>query len=52
MTQAKMVSMSTTQSSTPRTKNTFNKFSQRGYTDEQFKEMERKIIQKGDKDGG
>ena len=48
----KMVSASITQSSTPKTKNAFNRFSQRGYTDEQFKEMERKIIQKGDKDGG
>lgn len=48
----KMVSASITQSSTPKTKNAFNRFSQRGYTDEQLKEMERKIIQKGDKDGG
>ena len=47
----KMVSMSTVQSSTPRTKNTFNKFSQRDYTDEQLRELERQIIQKGAKNG-
>ena len=47
----KMVSMSTVQSSTPRTKNTFNKFSQREYTDEQLRELERQIIQKGAKNG-
>ena len=49
---AKMVSMSTTQHATPKTKNTFNCCSQRQYTGEQFEELERQIIQKGAKDGG
>ncbi len=48
----KMVSMSTTQHVTPKTKNTFNCCSQRQYSGEQFEELERQIIQKGAKNGG
>lgn len=49
---AKMVSMSTTQHVTPKTKNTFNCCSQRQYSSEQFEELERQLIQKGVKNGG
>lgn len=49
---AKMVSMSTTQHTTPKTKNTFNCCSQRQYSGEQFEELERQLIQKGAKNGG
>lgn len=49
---AKMVSMSTTQHVTPKTKNTFNCCSQRQYSGERFEELERQLIQKGVKNGG
>lgn len=49
---AKMVSMSTTQHVTPKTKNTFNCYSQRQYSGEQFEELERQLIQKEVKNGG
>lgn len=49
---AKMVSMSTTQHTTPKTKNSFNRCSQRQYSGEQFEELERQLIQKGVKNGG
>lgn len=49
---AKMVSMSTTQHVTPKTKNSFNRCSQRQYSSEQFEELERQLTQKGAKDGG
>jgi hypothetical protein len=49
---AKMVSMSTTQHVTPKTKNKFNCCSQRQYSGEQFEELERQLIQKGVKNGG
>lgn len=48
---AKIVSMSTTQSSTPRTKNTFNKFSQREYTKEDMESIERRVILGGKANG-
>lgn len=49
---AKMASMSTTQHVTPKTKNSFNRCSQRQYSSEQFEELERQLTQKGAKDGG
>lgn len=49
---AKMVSVSTTQHATPKTKNSFNRCSQRQYSSEQFEELERQLTQKGAKDGG
>lgn len=49
---AKMASMSTTQHVTPKTKNSFNRCSQRQYSSEQFEELERQLAQKGAKDGG
>lgn len=49
---AKMVSMSTTQHATPKTKNSFNRCSQRQYSSEQFEELERQLTQKGAKNGG
>lgn len=48
----KMVHVAQVESVTPKTKNSFNQFSQRQYTKEDMQNLERELIQKGGKKDG